>query len=67
MITRIVKINGDDLICQTGNNICRHAEYYGKSSDAKPTDGVNNADIFYEMDTKKIFLFDKDASAWLEQ
>ncbi|MBO5953369.1 MAG: hypothetical protein J6Q53_04515 [Oscillospiraceae bacterium] len=67
MITKIVKINGDDFRCSADGETCRRVEYYGKSSDTKPVNGVKNADVFYEMDTKKVFLFDADASVWLEQ
>lgn len=42
-------------------------EYNGLSTDPKPTEGVKNADIFYEMDTKKVYLFDEDGQQWLEQ
>ena len=42
------------------------AEYYGLSSDAKPTDAING-DLFYEMDSKKIFLYDKENELWREQ
>ena len=66
MITRFVEIEGDDY-GYTGTKMSKRSEYYGKSTDTKPTNGVLNADIFYEMDTKKIFLFDADDSAWLEQ
>lgn len=66
MITRFVEIDGDDH-GYTGTKMTKRSEYYGKSSDVKPTSGVNNADIFYEMDTKAVFLFDEDASVWLEQ
>ena len=41
--------------------------YYGKSSDIKPTSGVPNASIFYEMDTGYIFMFDADSQTWLKQ
>ena len=67
MITKIVKINGDDFRCSADGNTCRLVEYYGKSTDTKPVDGVNNADVFYEMDTKKLFLFDAENQQWLEQ
>lgn len=43
------------------------AEYYGVSTDTKPTKGVKNADIFYEMDTQSVYMFDADASTWLKQ
>ena len=42
------------------------SELYGLSTDVKPTD-VNNASVFYEMDTKKVFLFDEQNGQWLEQ
>jgi hypothetical protein len=42
-------------------------EIYGLSTDTKPTDGVDNACVFYEMDTGKLFLFDEENARWLEQ
>ena len=44
----------------------RAIEVYGLSTDPKPTD-VGNASIFYEMDTKKVFMFDEQTGVWLEQ
>lgn len=41
-------------------------EYYGLSTDTKPTDAPN-ASMFYEMDTGKLYLFDKDNQTWREQ
>lgn len=41
-------------------------DFIGLSTDAKPT-GVTNASSFYEMDTKKLYLYDEQNSAWLEQ
>ncbi len=41
-------------------------EIYGKSTDEKPMNFAN-ASVFYEMDTKKVFLFDAEAMEWLEQ
>lgn len=67
MITRATRINGEDYAILPGRDIRKRDEYYGKSTDAKPVDGVNNADIFYEMDTKKVFLFDAENKTWLEQ
>lgn len=40
---------------------------YGLSTDTKPTEGVNNAEWFYEMDTGKAFLFCAENKVWLEQ
>lgn len=42
------------------------SEIYGKSTDVKPMD-ANNASVFYEMDTGKMFMFDEDSCEWLEQ
>ena len=67
MITRIVRINGDEFVTLPDGECCRRAEYYGKSSDTKPVEGVKNADIFYEMDTGNVFLFDEQNKKWLQQ
>lgn len=45
---------------------CFPREFIGLSTDQKPTD-VSNASTFYEMDTKKVFLFDEQNKVWLEQ
>lgn len=42
-------------------------EYYGKSTDEKPTDGIKNGSTLYLMDTKELFMFDADTSTWLPQ
>lgn len=41
-------------------------ELYGLAKDTKPTD-VPNASLFYEMDTKKMYLFCAESKTWLEQ
>lgn len=61
MITCCVSKN----ICPSGN--AATLEYYGKSTDEKPTDNIPNASVFYEMDTKKLWMFDEENSVWLEQ
>lgn len=66
MITRIIEIDGDDYVVLPGGDVRRHGVFYGLYTDVKPTD-ANNADIFYEMDTKKVFLFDAENKVWLEQ
>ena len=67
MITRVVKIDGDDHVFCPDGNIRKRVEFYGKSTDAKPTECVMNADIFFEMDTGKMFMFDGDTLEWLPQ
>lgn len=39
---------------------------YGLSTDEKPLI-YGNASVFYEMDTKKIFMFDAENKVWIEQ
>lgn len=53
-------------ICKTYGNPAKIQDMYGLSTDEKPTD-VCNASTFYEMDTKKLFMFDAQNGVWLEQ
>lgn len=55
----VVRVGG-----QISPNNC---EFYGLSTDTKPQDGVPNGSSFYEMDTKKLFLFDEENKVWYEQ
>jgi len=41
-------------------------KYYGLSTDTKPTDGVDNAALFIEMDTGTAYLYDAEGAEWLE-
>ena len=50
-----------------GHNNLKQAELYDLSTDEKPIDNIPNASSFYEMDTKKIYLFDKQNKRWIEQ
>ena len=45
------------------------SELYGLSTDTKPTEPVEvcNATVFYEMDTGKVFMYDKENDVWHEQ
>lgn len=52
--------------CGTFGVDCCPSDLYGLSTDEKPTN-VANASTFYEMDTKKLFLFDAQNGVWLEQ
>lgn len=42
-------------------------ECYGKSTDEKPIKNMTNGSSFYEMDTKKVFMFDEEGQKWIEQ
>lgn len=43
------------------------SDFFGLSTDTKPTEGIHNTSTFYEMDTKKLFMFDEEHGVWLEQ
>ena len=53
--------------------VLRHT-YYGVwvhdvrclSTDTKPTEGINNGSTLLEMDTGKMYMFDKDNEQWRE-
>ena len=41
-------------------------EMRGLSTDTKPTENVNNGATYIEIDTGKIYMFDKENSQWKE-
>jgi len=45
---------GATPVSLTGSNM----EYYGKSTDTKPTAGVKIGSTFLEIDTKQVYIFD---------
>lgn len=49
------------MITSVTNDRCY--EYRGLSSDTKPTVGVGNGSVFFEIDTSKVFMFNATASA----
>lgn len=55
----------------SGESAYAQYEYYGLSTDEKPTDEgyrhTPNGAIFFEMDTSKIYLYDADNMVWYEQ
>ena len=42
-------------------------QFFGLSTDPKPGKGVPNASVFYEMDTRQIWLFDEQNGLWINQ
>lgn len=51
---------------KTHGRHCTNFDMYGLSTDTKPVD-VGNASTFYEMDTKRLYMFDAQNDIWLEQ
>lgn len=41
-------------------------EVIGLSTDTKPTENISNGSIFIEMDTGKIYFYDKENTQWRE-
>lgn len=46
-------------------NGSREVEYRGLSTDTKPTK-VENGSVFIEIDTGKLFIYDKENEQWKE-
>ena len=67
MITNIIQIEGTEYAIMPNGDLRKVVTGMGLSTDAKPASGYRNADRFYEMDTKKIYLFDEDNKTWREQ
>ena len=67
MITILSRVNGTAVCVYPNGGHRSQNEYYGLSTDEKPKADVRNADIFYEMDTQAVFLFDEDNQNWVEQ
>lgn len=55
----------NEIIIDIENNK-RIANLFGTSEDTKPTTGFANGATFLEVDTGKIYLFNEDASEWVE-
>ena len=41
-------------------------ELRGLSTDKKPIEGMRNGNVFFEMDTCKVFMFDASKKKWTE-
>lgn len=67
MITKVIEMNGNRVGLFPDGSVHKVTEFYGKSTDTKPAAGVRNADVFYEMDTMDVYLFDADSGSWLLQ
>ena len=50
-----------------GEGSKRYVELAGTSADTKPTDGIATGSIFTEADTGKVFFYNEDSTAWVEQ
>ena len=55
------------MITEKTINTGQANEYYGLSTDMKPSSDIPNASVFYEMDTGDIYMFSKGSGEWLSQ
>ena len=53
------EINLVDII----KNAIRDMEYYGKSTDTKPTANITKGSTYFEIDTTKVYMW--DGSGWV--
>ena len=67
MITNIIQIEGTEYSIMPDGDLRKVVTGMGLSTDVKPVSGYRNADRFYEMDTKKVYIFDEANNTWLEQ
>ena len=44
-----------------------YTEYAGVSTEAKPTRGISSGSIFTEVDTGKVFFFNRATLGWVYQ
>ena len=44
-----------------------YTEYAGLSTDAKPTRGISTGSIYTEVDTGKVYFFNKATLGWVYQ
>jgi hypothetical protein len=67
MVTEVIQTKDGQIGFHENGKKSNRSEYYYLSTDAKPHDHVENADILYEMDTQKVYLYDEANKAWIEQ
>ena len=64
MITKIITAKCGEFAVEADGRLRAVETYYGLSSDPKPTEGVNNADRYLEMDSGNVSLFDEENKQW---
>ena len=66
----MISIYKNNATISTENGETKGLELRGLSTDTKPTTlgdkPINNGAMFIEIDTGKLFLFDRDSNSWKE-
>ena len=66
MVTKSITIEGTEYIKYLNGYSHAAHSFYGNSNDTKPSYGVMNGETFYEMDTKKVYIFDEENKKWCD-
>lgn len=61
-----IRISSNKIYRLDNGTVAHMTEFFGNSTDTKPTDNLVNGSTFVEVDTGKLFLFNEAASAWVE-
>ena len=64
MVSKVIKIKGGEYVLGPDGRIRAVETYFGLSTDPKPTEGVNNADRYLEMDKGTVSIYDEDNKTW---
>ena len=63
MVTKTITVKGGEFAVEPDGRLRPIETYYVNSTDAKPTEGVRDADRCVEKDTCKMFIYDEDKAA----
>ena len=65
MITKIITAKGGEFAVGADGRLRPVETHFGLSTDTKPTEGVQNAERYFEMDSGDLYLYDADGKQWL--
>ena len=64
MVTKTVKIDGEDWIEYEDGRRVKKQKWHCRSTDEKPKHCVHNSETIIELDTGKGFVFDEEVQEW---
>lgn len=64
MISTTITIKGGEYAIEPDGRIRAVQTLYGLSTDEKPTEGVRDADRFFEKDTAEVYIYDEENKKW---
>lgn len=60
-----IRISNNEIYCLENGTVAHMTEFFGNSTDTKPTDNLVNGSTFTEVDTGDVYLFDEVAGDWV--